>query len=328
MAPATNAEIASVLAKAGTALNPQGGLPVSTNRLSKFEAEGHDHPGFWGEQTSTIDWCERNYVVTPYIAEFWNTISNSAFILVGLMGMVQAIRHRYEPRFVLIGLGIMIVGFGSSAFHGTLLFEYQMADELPMIWSIMVWNYAMFLCESTKTTVKHTVTATICATYAIVYSVMHVYFAFTTTFQLNFALMTLISGYILHRQCCEHTGASFIPFVRVRKRLPSEHFNTKEIQNLYSLCWHYAVVITSALAVWLIDQHACDVLHNLPFGIPNPQLHAWWHVLCGYNCHLGLQLSIGLREKVLNKTRLPQTIWYGEVWPITNRGGKDEKSED
>jgi dihydroceramidase len=88
------------------------------------------------------------------------------------------------------------------------------------------------------------------------------------------------------------------------------------------------VVITSALAVWLIDQHACDVLHNLPFGIPNPQLHAWWHVLCGYNCHLGLQLSIGLREKVLNKTRLPQTIWYGEVWPITNRGGKDEKSED
>jgi hypothetical protein len=35
MAPATDAEIAGVLAKAGMALNPQGGLPVSPNRLSK-----------------------------------------------------------------------------------------------------------------------------------------------------------------------------------------------------------------------------------------------------------------------------------------------------
>ena len=30
--------------------------------------------GFWGKPTSLIDWCEENYVVTTYIAEFWNTI--------------------------------------------------------------------------------------------------------------------------------------------------------------------------------------------------------------------------------------------------------------
>lgn len=215
------------------------------------------------------------------------------------MGMVQAIRHRYEPRFVLIGLGIMIVGFGSSAFHGTLLFEYQMADELPMIWSIMVSARTClsdqrlereglkreglererlerahppansFFCARSLAGlelrhvpvrvhqddgeahrdghdlrhVRHRAFTQILNSNRAspstnrrrtqVYSVMHVYFAFTTTFQLNFAPMTLISGYILHRQCCEHTGASFIPFVRVRKRLPSEHFNTKEIQNLY-----------------------------------------------------------------------------------------------
>lgn len=26
--------------------------------------------GFWGEATSTIDWCEENYTVTTYLAEF------------------------------------------------------------------------------------------------------------------------------------------------------------------------------------------------------------------------------------------------------------------
>lgn len=26
--------------------------------------------GFWGNRTATIDWCEKNYEVTYYIAEF------------------------------------------------------------------------------------------------------------------------------------------------------------------------------------------------------------------------------------------------------------------
>jgi len=43
--------------------------------------------GYWGEVTATMDWCERNYVVTPYIAEFYNTISNLGFISLSLAGI-------------------------------------------------------------------------------------------------------------------------------------------------------------------------------------------------------------------------------------------------
>ena len=29
-----------------------------------------DYDGYWGRPTATIDWCESNYEVTPYVAEF------------------------------------------------------------------------------------------------------------------------------------------------------------------------------------------------------------------------------------------------------------------
>lgn len=29
-----------------------------------------DYDGFWGAPTSTIDWCESNYQVSHYLAEF------------------------------------------------------------------------------------------------------------------------------------------------------------------------------------------------------------------------------------------------------------------
>jgi dihydroceramidase len=33
-------------------------------------------PLFWGPITANYDWCEPNYLVTPYIAEFFNALSS------------------------------------------------------------------------------------------------------------------------------------------------------------------------------------------------------------------------------------------------------------
>ena len=39
-----------------------------------------------GKPTAAIDWCEINYEVSPYVVEWWNTLSSMNLWLAGLIG--------------------------------------------------------------------------------------------------------------------------------------------------------------------------------------------------------------------------------------------------
>ncbi|XP_058875617.1 alkaline ceramidase 3-like, partial [Acipenser ruthenus] len=98
-------------------------------------APAADRPGYWGRPTSTLDWCEENYSVSFYIAEFWNTVSNLILILPPIYGAIQTLRDGLETRYVFAYVGLAAVGIGSWCFHMTLQYEMQLLDELPMIYS-------------------------------------------------------------------------------------------------------------------------------------------------------------------------------------------------
>lgn len=74
---------------------------------------------FWGPVTS-VDWCEKNYVYSSYIAEFFNTISNIPSILLALVGLTNALRQRFEKRFSVLNISNMILAIGSMLYHSTL----------------------------------------------------------------------------------------------------------------------------------------------------------------------------------------------------------------
>jgi dihydroceramidase len=101
--------------------------------------------GYWSPSTATLDWCENNYEVTKYVAEFWNTLSNLAMIVPPLYSYVCSIKHRnpVELRFVMAYFTVLLVGIGSWAFHMTLRYEMQLFDELPMMWGSLLLVYVL-----------------------------------------------------------------------------------------------------------------------------------------------------------------------------------------
>ncbi len=103
--------------------------------------------GFWDAYgtAASVDWCEPNYTLVPWIAEFWNTVSSLVILAAGLYGLVMWWRWRgaLERRFAVCFAGLAVVGAGSTLFHGTLLKLPQASDELPMIWLSLVYFFCL-----------------------------------------------------------------------------------------------------------------------------------------------------------------------------------------
>ncbi len=99
-----------------------------------------------GQATATLDWCEENYTVWYFIAEFCtpiasvyclcttgNTLSNIIYVWLGIQSAIRSWNLSHEKRFPITYLLLAIIGVGSTAFHGTLLFETQMVLLLLLV---------------------------------------------------------------------------------------------------------------------------------------------------------------------------------------------------
>ena len=80
---------------------------------------------FWGTPDVSVSFCEDKYVVSNYIAEYYNTMSALSYVIVGLFF--------YKTRLKNLSKIIILLGLGTALLHGTLRFYGQWLDEVSML---------------------------------------------------------------------------------------------------------------------------------------------------------------------------------------------------
>lgn len=231
--------------------------------------------GYWGPITSSTEWCESNYAVSPYIAEFYNTISNVVFIAVAAFGFAHTLRQGFEKRFLFLYASCAVIGCGSALFHATLQHAQQQSDETPMVWGMLLYMYVLFSPHWHYTTAM----PTFLALYGTAFAVIHARFRFVTLFQLHYVLLCLL---------CAPRWLRYYRELRDPAARQLAHW--------------YGHTLALGTACWLADRHLCDRMQALPV---NPQGHAWWHVFMSLNSYLGIAF--------LQFCRAEQLDWRPEV---------------
>jgi len=244
-----------------------------------------DTSGYWGAVTSSVDWCEINYEHSPFIAEFFNTFSSLAMVIVGGVG---AWLHRtvLEARFILALLIVVVVGIGSIAFHATLRFEHQMLDELPMLYSALVMLYILVENRAQRRFgMWFPAALVVWAAIVTALSSQTRGPAQFWAFQLSFTPLEFFALYRVYRL----QRVSSVPSVR-------------RVFRTGMACY------LTAMTLWFVDFRACGFLQSLPaYGIPNPQFHAFWHLFVSFGLYLLVIVIAAERVRVLGQ---PFVIHY------------------
>ncbi|KAJ7754935.1 ceramidase [Mycena maculata] len=253
--------------------------------------------GFHGAITATIDWCEMNYQFNYYIAEMANTFSNLFTIGFAVYGGILSTKESLPARFILGFMGIGLIGLGSFWFHATLLFQAQLADELPMIY---VTSTALWLLFDNETGFTLRSTRTRLLTLAAV--VFNMLFTWSYYIYRNPVYHQVVFGTLLF----SIVGRIYYLLNRSPrgKRVPEDKRRT--ISKLFSLG---VAQFTFAFILWNLDNIYCDTLTEWKVSLGWPlafllEGHSWWHVASGtYFKFIGIQyLALCLKDDHRNFT--------------------------
>jgi dihydroceramidase len=222
-------------------------------------------------------------VVSYYIAEFWNTISNFNFIGIGLYAAWNCYRLKAEFRDYVTALSaIVIVGLGSMLFHSTLWYSFQLADELPIIYGTCSLVYCFVNLEHDRYSV---LSGTLLTVYSIIVTIVYEWTRYPPFFINAHGVLVFLS-----------VAIPFYQIQRLKRRYPSQ-----AKQMIFIHLYNLVVYLFAFGVIWQIDNGYCDQLrewrNRMPFGLGElSQLHAWWHILSGIGVYGTSSLCLYMRQ--------------------------------
>ncbi|OAA65410.1 alkaline dihydroceramidase [Niveomyces insectorum RCEF 264] len=232
--------------------------------------------GFWGAQTSTLNWCEEDYNITAYCAELVNSATNLTFIWLGVRGIRDCLRFNHPPIFIVAFLGYIVVGLGSIAFHSTLKYSMQLADELPMIYTTCILGYATFSYAASR--LVSVLVGLAMFGLALFITVVYYVTKDPVFHQCSFAALTIA---VVFR-------AMFTMEYQLRPALQIRSPGRTDVvmRQLWTLSFVGITLFLVGFTIWNLDNIYCVHLRTwreillLPWAIVL-EGHGWWHLFTG-----------------------------------------------
>ncbi|VEU19807.1 DEKNAAC100706 [Brettanomyces naardenensis] len=270
--------------------------------------------GYWGPVTSTIDWCEENYLFSPYIAEMINSLTNIAFVLLAMHNLYTVVQNNHGWLYIFTCIGFAFVGVGSFLFHMSLLYEYQLMDELPMVYvTALPFGYLMGYDKSPSIRTVWKVGT------------------FVTTL-----LFTYIYIFVWRNPVFHQIFYAILNFGIIFKSLGAIHrlVTDEKVRRLeYKLMILAFGLFGLGFFIWNIDNIYCSSITSfrrsvlgLPLGLLT-EGHGWWHIFTGLGIYYFILYNQVLSTWISGKQDDYQLVWYGPFAEVKLRAIPRKKVE-
>jgi dihydroceramidase len=173
----------------------------------------------------------------------------------------------------------------------------QQSDETPMVWVMLLYIYVLYSPDwhyrSTMPTVLFL--------YGTVFAILHSQFRFVVGFQLQLVFLAVLC----------------LP------RMYKYYIHTTE-PPVRKLAHRYILFLVVGGMFWFADRFFCNQMSKLRV---NPQGHALWHVLMGFNSYFGNTLLQYCRAEQLNWN--PKVEYLLGILPYVKvqKGGYERKEQ-
>ncbi|KAJ5280541.1 ceramidase [Penicillium angulare] len=274
---------------------------------------------FWGPPTAHANFCEEDYIVSRYIAEFINTLSNFTYIFYGIYGL-RKLRHTgiFDLSRCFPYWGLIAVGICSSAFHISLKYHTQMLDDLSMLFTTTPILHRVLTANATKKNTQRT--GLLLGGLLLAFVIYHVKTDELIVHSSLFVSSILIIG-IRTFQLIQLKTAEGSP---ARKQI-------------WGVVRFGAFIFNVGFYIWLIDGWICDSLRDTRRMIGTPlayllELHGWWHIFTAVGAYIFIVVIDQLLSEESN-IEIAESIAWPASWAsksifagrITDDGSANKK---